>query len=230
MDAQPRGDFGMNAVLAAWHHRRPAIHIRIGSLSMEGQQPGVDDGSVAQPEILIPAGILNLGHEVTEGQLIEAVALPWFDILMELEKDPQFLHQLGWRKVEELIAGAYKREGWPEVILTPRSGDGGRDIIASRPGLGAIRIYDQVKAYSPGHVVTADEVRALFGVVTRDHNVSKGIVTTTATFAARVRDEWKEFMPYRLELKDGPALAAWLMGLKDAERPPTPPPAPLGGA
>jgi restriction system protein len=201
-----------------------------GSYSIGGQQPGVDDGSVAQPEILIPAGILNLGDKVTEGQLIAAVAVAWFDILAKLEENPQFLHQLGWREVEELIAGAYKREGWPEVILTPRSGDGGRDIIASRPGFGAIRIYDQVKAYSPGHVVTADEVRALFGVVARDPNVSKGIVTTTATFAPRVREEWKAVMPYRLELKDGPALAAWLMGLKDATRPPTPPPAPLAGA
>jgi len=202
-----------------------------GSYAIGGQEPGgAENQRITQPEILIPAGILNLGDKVTEGQLIAAVALPWFDILKELEKDPQFLHQLGWRKVEELIAGAYTREGWREVILTPRSGDGGRDIIASKPGLGEIRIYDQVKAYSAGHEVTADEVRALFGVLTRDRNVSKGIVTTTATFAPRVRDEWKEFMPYRLELKDGPALTAWLLGLKDATRPPTPPPAPLAGA
>jgi len=137
---------------------------------------------------------------------------------------------LGWRTLEELIAGAYTREGWREVILTPRSGDGGRDIIASRPDLGTIRIYDQVKAYSPGHVVTADEVRALFGVVTRDQNVSKGIVTTTTTFAPRVREEWKAVMPYRLDLKDGPALAAWLTGLKDATMRPTPPPSPPAGA
>jgi hypothetical protein len=78
--------------------------------------------------------------------------------------------------------------------------------------------------------VTADEVRALFGVLTRDQNVSKGVVTTTATFAPRVCEEWKAVMPYRLELKDGPMVTAWLMGLNEARRPPTPPPAPLAGA
>jgi restriction system protein len=100
------------------------------------------------------------------------------------------------------------------VILTPRSGDGGRDIIASKPGVGAVRIIDQVKAYAPKHRVTAEDVRALVGVLTRDQNVSKGIVTTTATFAPGVHEEWKALIPFRLELKDGPTLTAWLMGLR----------------
>src|SRR5215472_4839505 len=95
-------------------------------------------GRPAQPELLIPAGILVLGDKVDEGQLIESVALPWFEIIKEWGRNPLFLQQLPWRKVEELIAGAYRREGWPEVILTPRSGDGGRDIIASKPGVGAV--------------------------------------------------------------------------------------------
>lgn len=224
-DAQPHwpGDSGMNAVLAAWSHHRArwtaAINAQrqgawlpgTGSLGVEGQQPGVE---VTHPELLIPASILNLGDRTTEGQLIEAVALPWFEILKELERDPQFLHQLCWRRVEELVAGAYKREGWPEVILTPRSGDRGRDIIASKPGVGAVRIIDQVKAYSPGHKVTAGDVRELCGVLARDPNVSKGIVTTTATFAPGVHEEWKEWTPFRLELKDGPTLTAWLVGLR----------------
>ncbi len=237
-DAQSHlpGDSGMNAVLAAWYHHRAkewtaAINAQgqgsripgTGSLGIEGQRPGVE---VTHLELLIPASILNLGDRVTEGQLIEAVALPWFEILKELERDPQFLHQLCWRRVEELVAGAYKREGWPEVILTHRSGDGGRDIIASRPGVGAVRIIDQVKAYSPGHKVTAAEVREVYGVLTRDQNVSKGIVTTTATFAPGVHAEWKALIPFRLELKDGPTLTAWLMGLRGPIPPPTPPPAP----
>jgi hypothetical protein len=49
--------------------------------------------------------------------------------------------------------------------------------------------------------------------VTRDANVSKGIMTTTATFAPGVPEEWKAYIPYKLELKDGPKLREWLMGL-----------------
>jgi restriction system protein len=227
----PHTDSGMNAVLAAWHHRRTQYWTAAvltaqgfvagpverqpgtGAVGIEGQKPGVEEQKLTQPELLIPSAIIGTGDKVAEGQLIEAVALPWFDILKELERNPDFLHQLDWRKVEELIAGAYTREGWPEVILTPRSGDGGRDIIVSKPGVGAIRFYDQVKAYSPGHKVPAKDVRELAGVLTRDQNVSKAVITTTALFAPGVHEEWKAFIPYRLELKDGPRLRDWLMGL-----------------
>jgi restriction system protein len=240
-DAQPQTNkSGMDTVLEAWSHRftlqwnvvgdvrvpRPRVDADVtfqpgtGSLSIEGQQPSVGGSPVQQPEFLIPASIVVFGDSVAEGQLVEAVAIPWTQILEEFEKDPQFLHKLEWRKVEELVAAAYKREGWPEVILTPRSGDRGRDIIASKPGIGAIRIYDQVKAYKPGHRVTADEVRAVLGVLSRDQNVSKGIVTTTATFAPGIRKELEAVIPYRLELKDGPALAKWLTELRET-RPPT---------
>ena len=149
------------------------------TLNIQGQEVGKEERLVQLPELLIPAALVVTGGQVAEGQLIEALAVPWFEIINQLERDPDFLHQLDWRKLEELIAGAYTREGWPEVILTPRSGDGGRDVIASRPGLGAIRIYDQVKAYTPGHNVPAGDVRELLGVLTIHPNVSKAVVTTT---------------------------------------------------
>jgi len=46
---------------------------------------------------------------------------------------------------EEIIAGAYKKAGFDEVTLTPRSGDLGRDVIAIKKGLGSVRVIDQVK-------------------------------------------------------------------------------------
>jgi hypothetical protein len=109
----------------------------------------------------------------------------------------------------------YKREGWPEVVLTPRRNDKGRDIIASKPGFGSIRFIDQVKAYAPNHRVTADDVRALVGVLTLDQNVSKGIVTTTSQFAPGIeKDEnIKRLLPYRLELKNGEQVRDWLLQL-----------------
>ena len=78
---------------------------------------------------------------------------------------------MDWRKWE--IAGAYVEQGF-EVILTPRSKDKGRDIIASS-SLGKIRIIDQVKAYRPGHIVTAEEVRAMVGVLVAGRKCLKGV-------------------------------------------------------
>jgi restriction system protein len=151
------------------------------------------------------------GARTAEGQLIEAVALPWFDIIKSLKNDPSFAFQITPRQWEEIIAGAYRKAGFDEVTLTPRSGDFGRDIIAVKHGLGTVRIIDQVKAYGPKHLVTADDVRALLGVLQGD-KASKGFLTTTSDFAPRLSDDIliKPFMPAKLELINGKMLLARL--------------------
>ena len=165
------------------------------------------------PGMLLQASIVQLGEKTEEGRIIEAVALPWFEIIAQLCKNPDFRFQVSWRKLEELIAGAYEREGWDAVTLTPPSGDGGRDVIAVKKGVLKIRIIDQVKAYAPGQRVSASDVRALIGVLSSDPNVSKGFVTTTAEFAPKIYDNpsINQFIPYRLELRDGDHLRDWLL-------------------
>jgi restriction system protein len=164
------------------------------------------------PDVLLQAAVINLGGSTSDGRLIIGVSVAWFEIIEQLQKDPDFLYQIPPRKLEELIAGAYERAGFPEVILTPRSGDLGRDVIAIKPGFCSIRIIDQVKAYRPGHTVSADEVRALYGVLSADQNTSKGLVTTTSDFAPRITEDrlLKPLMPHRLELKNGQRLLEWL--------------------
>ena len=193
--------------------------------------PGRDDSSVVPdvgqaklpfvnavidlPPVLVQAAIIRAGPNVEDGQLVVGVAIAWYEIIREVDRNARFLHEVPWRKLEELIAGAYEREGWDRVTLTPRAGDRGRDIIVEKHGVGAIRIVDQVKAYAPGRRVTADDVRALLGVLTADSNVSKGIMTTTADFAPGIKtdSELQRFMPYRLELKSGSMLRAWLVAV-----------------
>ena len=99
--------------------------------------------------------------------------------------------------------------------MTPRSGDRGRDVIATKRGHGSIRILDQAKAYKPGHLVTHNDVRAMIGALTTNPNSSKGIVTTTSTFQPRISEspEFKPLMPFRLELVDGASLRAWVANL-----------------
>ena len=167
------------------------------------------------PELLIQATIVNFGDKTNEGQLIVDVALPWVDIMREIERDPEFLYQFvqNPRKFEEFIAATYKKAGWPEVTLTPRSKDGGRDVIAVKPGHGSIRFLEQCKAYKRGNLVTHDDVRAMMGVLQTDANSSKGIITTTSDFQPGIlkSDEFKPFIPHRLELKNGPQTRDWLL-------------------
>ncbi|MDY0170710.1 MAG: restriction endonuclease [Thermoguttaceae bacterium] len=153
------------------------------------------------------SAIVRLGETIAEGSLIDAVAPPWFEIIELLKRDPLVAYRIDPRKWEEIIAGAYHKAGFEEVILTPRSGDLGRDVIAVKHGLGTVRVIDQVKAFRPGHLVTADDVRALLGVLHAD-KASKGFLTTTSDFAPKLRDDilLKPFIPAQLELINGKTL------------------------
>ena len=220
-------DSAFDAVLAHWRRRQeqafraatqsqpfnPALHASVSSEAVKIQEEPPPP-SIVLPDILLQATILTLGDKSKEGQLVEAVAIPWFEIILQLERDPAFMFTVPWRKLEEIIAGAFNRDGYPDVVLTPPSGDGGRDIIATRPGVGSVRIFGQVKAYARGHLVTADETRSMLGVLDGE-NVSKGLITTTSDFAPRMREDahLQKFMPYRLELMNGSRLRDWLVGL-----------------
>ena len=162
------------------------------------------------PEMLLQTIVVG-DERTTEGNLIQAVAIPWLRIVEILEKDPAAAFTIPFEKWEEIVAGSYTEAGFDKVVLTPRSGDYGRDIIAERKAsdrLGALRVIDQVKAYKPGHLVTAEEVRALAGVLYTDLSASKGFITTTSDFAPRLPSDpyIAKLVPSRLELINGESL------------------------
>jgi restriction system protein len=164
---------------------------------------------------LLMKTIIIPGDKTSEGVLIEAVALPWLDIIEMVLKDPTAAFQIPPRMWEEIIAGAYKKAGFDEVTLTPRSGDLGRDVIAVKKAHGIVRVIDQVKAFAPDNLVTANDVRALMGVLAND-GASKGFVTTTSDFAPMIKTDplITPWIPARLELINGPRLRAWLEQLR----------------
>jgi len=170
--------------------------------------------AAATPSILVQA-VVTLGERIEDGHILLAVAPAWAEIIRIIEKDPDALFKIHHRKLEEMIAGAYEKAGFDEVILTPRSGDLGRDVIATRKDWGQVRFIDQVKAYKRNHLVTAEEVRALGFVLASDQNATKGFVTTTSDFAPLIADDplIKPHMPYRIELVNGTTLVKRLSGL-----------------
>jgi restriction system protein len=133
------------------------------------------------PSLLMQT-VVEKGDKTDEGELITAVTLPFFKIIEAILKDPNIAYQMTPRMWEEMVAGIHEQSGlFDEVILTPRSGDHGRDVIAIKRGFYSLRIIDQVKAYKPGHVVTADEIRSTLGVL-HGEDTNKAIVTTTSRF------------------------------------------------
>jgi restriction system protein len=179
------------------------------------------DAFLRQPRIILPCAVTKVRGELTDGDLIEVIAPPWLAICEAIGDDPRFLYSFAdhSRNFEEFIAGAYHRAGFDEVILTPRSNDGGRDVIATKTGHISVRIIDQCKAYSANRRVDANDVRALLGVLTGFPNTSKAVLTTTAEFAPGI---WSDqglmpFFPHRVELRNGERLREWLQHISGAD-------------
>jgi restriction system protein len=184
-----------------------------------GVDPAVAETFSSIPEVLVQQTIVVYGDKSNEGQLVRYAPIPFLEILKQLNRNPNFLYQIPWRNLEELIAAAWDKAGCSEVTLTPRSNDGGRDVIAVWHGIGKIRMIDQVKAFHPGHRVGANDVRATLGVILGDPAVTKGCVTTTSTFAPGIEKDpiIAPHIPYKLELRNGEHLLEWLKSLSAAD-------------
>lgn len=214
---------GTEALIATWRRRRDQQFIaavanssgrseviaisEVATAELTGHAPNV---VVSFPEILVGAVLIEKGRQGPDGDFIVAVTPLFRRFLRELDRDANALYRLDPRQFEELIAGAYEEAGCEEVVLTPRSGDRGRDVIATSRLFGTVRILDQVKLFAPHRPVEANDVRALNGVLGLDQGASKGIITTTSTFAPGVYDEFRPLMPGRIFLRDGGELRRWL--------------------
>jgi restriction system protein len=159
--------------------------------------------------VLVSQAVIIPYEKTFEGELIRAVTLPLLDIIQKIMEDPSRMYQIDPRKLEEIIAATYEQSGlFDEVTLTPRSGDRGKDLIVVKRGFGSVRFVESVKRYRPGHVVTAEEVDALIGVMNKQPQTSKGIISTTWEFAPKIMDDpdIARLVPTRLELVNGKAL------------------------
>ena len=177
------------------------------------------------PQVLLPAlllpTILEVGDQTPDGEgvLVRAVGFAWLEIVAAMIQNPSIIFALDPRTLEELVAGGWKRAGADEVILTPRSGDGGVDVIATFARAGRVRLFDQVKRYAPDHRVTAEEVLAMIGVLHTRRNVSKVFITTSSEFAPGIAkdDDIQRHIPGKLELRPRGVLLPWIEELAAKE-------------
>lgn len=162
--------------------------------------------------MLVISGIVKSLKPADYGKIIRANTIVWAEVCRQLVDDWTKAYEIPAEKWEEIVAGAFDIAGFDEVILTPRSRDHGRDIIALKHGLGSIKIIGSVKAYKPSHNVAYDDVRSLLGVLSGERDASKGMIITTSDFPPRILEDpfIAPFTPTRLELINGKQLNQWL--------------------
>jgi restriction endonuclease Mrr len=141
--------------------------------------------------------------------LIRVDRLP-LRLLRAVMRDPRHVRRLTPRQFEEFTAEILDTLGFQNVLLTPRSGDGGRDVIASRVVEGiSLVFYFECKKYAEDNKVQLDSLRALLGVVAHHSTEANiGVLVTTSTFTAGARQ--LIMSESRLDGKDYDDVLGWV--------------------
>ncbi|MCX6829060.1 MAG: restriction endonuclease [candidate division Zixibacteria bacterium] len=133
------------------------------------------------------------------------------DLLRKLEKDPKIFYQLSSRKFEEVIAEVFNRMGY-QIILTPATRDGGKDIYAAKKdNLGTFLYIVECKKFGPDNHVGVSLVRELYGVVQAER-ATAGILATTSFFS-KPAQEFQESIKYHVSLRDYMDIQKWLKSI-----------------
>lgn len=130
------------------------------------------------------------------------------ELMKFLASNPHKVHALDPRRFEELIADIFKDFGY-EVLLTPRTRDGGFDVRAiQKNSVGTLLYLIECKKYGPNQPVGVEVVRGLYGV-TAAEGASCGIVATTSHFTKDAK-EFADKIQYKMSLRDYNDLLIWL--------------------
>lgn len=110
-------------------------------------------------------------------------------LLDRVLRDPEAMRSLSARDFERFIATLIDRLGFEDVILTPSSGDDGRDIIATKRVHGISIIFAfECKRYAPNNPVGPEIARALLGTITSaSTRATAGVLVTTSYFSPATR-------------------------------------------
>jgi hypothetical protein len=86
----------------------------------------------ASTVVLRVSSIIIPERRTNEGILIRSTGALWAELANQLGADWSVALELTPTQWEEMVAGAFKKAGYDDVTLTPRSRDRGRDVIATQ--------------------------------------------------------------------------------------------------
>ena len=127
-------------------------------------------------------------------------------LLESIQKEQRSLREIPWRQLEEIVAEILRSKGL-EIFVTPRSRDGGRDIVARGELVPGEPTTLAVEVKQKPVVGLADLQRA----IKANEDFPALLLATAGRFSAGVIQERKRRRhELRLLLKDGIALRQWI--------------------
>jgi len=105
------------------------------------------------------------------------------ELIKYLSKKPEDIFKLNPYKYEELVADLLKDMGY-DIFLTPKSRDGGRDILAviKIPPNKEILTIVECKQHSPKNKIGQAIVERFLFTIMRNDISNRGLIATTSTF------------------------------------------------
>ncbi|MFN3509678.1 MAG: restriction endonuclease [Allorhizobium sp.] len=124
---------------------------------------------------------LGIGKEGRS--LLKGVNFLPFDLLRTLQQHPKMMREMNPRDFEVLVAELLTRLEF-QVELTPRSNDGGKDIVGYRMVNGIpLKFYFECKRYAESNKVGVAELRSLLGTVNgHGSQANIGVLVTSSKF------------------------------------------------
>lgn len=118
---------------------------------------------------------------------IELVRWLPIELMKAIAANPELMRGMNPLDFEKLVANLLEVQGFENIQLTKRSGDGGRDIIATRHVAGIPVLFAfECKRYTDK--ISVDIMRGLLGsLVASDTKANKGVLVTTSTFTRDAR-------------------------------------------
>ena len=104
-------------------------------------------------------------------------------------RDPEAIRSFSSREFEDFIAQLTDGLGFEDVVITPRSGDKGRDVTATKRIYGIPILFAfECKRFEPNRPVGVQFARALLGTISHDEaRANKGVLVTTSHFTRGAR-------------------------------------------
>jgi len=180
----------------------------LGEIEFSSEEPTTDP----QDEALAREAESKL-VEIIPAEALENLKRVEFAPLVLLDRalrDPEIMRRINAREFEGFVAALVEQLGFDDVVLTPRSGDEGRDVLATKRIHGiSVMCAFECKKYAPNRPVGPDIARALLGTITHSRTrVAKGILVTTSYFTPSARTFL--LTEPTLDGKDFDGIVAWL--------------------
>jgi hypothetical protein len=161
------------------------------------------------PSIIYCNDVSEILNPEEENKIFVATKDFYDKLIYEFKKHPELIRSISPFQFEEVVARLLRQKGY-DVQVTPKVGDGGKDILARflTPTKDKVLCYVECKKYDLENPVGVGVVRSLYGTVMSDR-VNMGMLVTSSIYTKGAIN-FQQLHSSQILLKDFNDLKIWI--------------------